>query len=33
LVIEWATQHKEQLLKVWEQAKNHQPLDKIDPLE
>jgi len=33
LVIEWATQHQAQLIKVWEQAKAHHPLDKIEPLK
>jgi len=32
LVIEWASQHKEDLLDVWESAKNNQPLQKIEPL-
>jgi hypothetical protein len=33
LVIEWASLHHKELKKVWEQAINHQPLDKIDPLK
>ena len=33
LVIEWASQHKDELLYVWELAKNKQPLQKIDPLK
>ena len=32
LVIEWASQHQEELLKDWELAKNNQPLEKISPL-
>jgi hypothetical protein len=32
LVIEWASQHKDELLHVWELAKNKQPLQKIEPL-
>ncbi len=32
LVIEWASQHKEELLKDWELAKNNQSVDKIAPL-
>ena len=33
LVIEWATMHQEELRKVWRQAMNQQPLDKIAPLK
>lgn len=33
LVIEWATMHQEELRKVWQQAMNHQKLDKIKPLK
>ena len=33
LVIEWASQHKDELLYVWELAKHKQPLQKIDPLK
>ena len=32
LVMEWASLHQKELLNDWEQAKNLQPLDKIDPL-
>ncbi|MEJ2536887.1 MAG: DUF4160 domain-containing protein [Calditrichia bacterium] len=32
LVMEWASLHQNELLQVWEQAKNLKPLDKIDPL-
>lgn len=32
LVIEWAAQHKEELLKDWELAKNNQPINQIAPL-
>jgi len=32
LVMEWASLHQEELLNDWEQAKNLQPLHKIDPL-
>jgi hypothetical protein len=32
LVIEWASQHQEELIKDWELAKNNQPLEKISPL-
>jgi hypothetical protein len=32
LVVEWASQHKRELLKNWELAKNNQPIKKIAPL-
>ncbi|RKY05952.1 MAG: DUF4160 domain-containing protein [Planctomycetota bacterium] len=32
LVMEWATQHKQELLHSWEQARNNQQPDKIEPL-
>ena len=33
LVMEWASQHQDDLMRVWEQARNHEPLDKIEPLK
>lgn len=33
LVIEWASQHREELLRDWELSKNNQPLEKITPLK
>ncbi len=33
LVVEWASQHKTQLLKNWELAKNNQAPNKIEPLK
>lgn len=33
LVIEWASQHKEELMANWELAKNNMELKKIDPLK
>ena len=33
LVTEWATIYKENLLAVWEKAKNFEPLEKIPPLK
>ncbi len=33
LVIEWATLHKEELLKNWDLAKSNQPPEKIEPLK
>jgi len=33
LVIEWAAQHKNELLKNWELAKNNQTLKNIEPLK
>ncbi len=32
LVTEWATLHQEELRAVWQQARAHEPLSKIDPL-
>lgn len=32
MVVEWAASHQEELLADWEKAINHQPLDKIEPL-
>lgn len=32
LVIEWASQHQDDLLRNWELARNNQPLEKIAPL-
>ena len=32
LVVEWASQHQEELLRDWELAKDNQPLEKISPL-
>ncbi|HEX7449409.1 MAG TPA: DUF4160 domain-containing protein [Pirellulales bacterium] len=32
LVLEWAALHQAELRKVWVQARNFEPLDRIDPL-
>jgi hypothetical protein len=32
LVVEWASQHKEELMNNWDDAKNNRPLRKIEPL-
>ena len=32
LVIEWAFQHRAELLQDWELAKNNKPVNKINPL-
>ena len=32
LVVEWAALHQEQLREVWERARNHEPLGRIEPL-
>ncbi|MEX2093062.1 MAG: DUF4160 domain-containing protein [Pirellulales bacterium] len=32
LVVEWSALHQEELLQRWEQAREHQPLEKIEPL-
>jgi phosphomannomutase len=33
LVIEWATQHQDELLINWERAKGQESLNKIEPLK
>jgi hypothetical protein len=33
LVIEWATQHQDELLRNWERAQGQEPLSKIEPLK
>lgn len=33
LVIEWAAQHRAELLELWERAARQQPLFKIPPLD
>lgn len=33
IVIEWASQHKDELLNNWELAKSNQPPKKIEPLK
>ena len=33
MVIEWASQHREGLLDLWQRASNQQPLHKLPPLE
>jgi hypothetical protein len=33
LVIEWATQHQNELLLNWERAQGQKPLSKIEPLK
>ena len=32
LVMEWAAQHQRELQHAWQQARNMEPLDRIDPL-
>ena len=32
LVVEWASQHLDELMKNWEEARNNKPLYKISPL-
>jgi hypothetical protein len=32
LVVEWAALHQDELLVQWERARNHEPLEKIEPL-
>jgi hypothetical protein len=33
IVIEWASQHKDELLSNWELAKSNEPPKKIEPLK
>ena len=33
LVVEWAVEHRQELLNDWLLAEEHQPLNKIEPLE
>lgn len=33
LVVEWAIEHRQELLNDWELAEQHQPLNRIEPLE
>jgi Domain of unknown function (DUF4160) len=33
LVAEWAALHRDELLQRWDDARRHQPLSKIEPLE
>lgn len=33
LAVEWASQHREELKRVWEQAMRHEPLSPIEPLK
>ena len=33
LVIEWAIEHREELIKNWHKARNHETLDSIKPLD
>ena len=32
LVVEWGSQHREELMRNWEDARNKKPLRKIEPL-
>ena len=32
LVVEWAALHQNELRRVWQQARAHEPLSKIEPL-
>lgn len=33
LVVEWATLHQVELRKVWKQARDNEPLHRIEPLQ
>ena len=32
LIVEWASQHRQELLELWDKAQRHEPLTKIEPL-
>jgi hypothetical protein len=32
LVMEWASQHQDELKQLWQRAQAHEPLSKIEPL-
>jgi len=32
LVMEWASQHQDELRHIWDQARDRQPLAQVDPL-
>jgi hypothetical protein len=32
MVMEWALEHQAELHRVWEQARNGEPLDRVEPL-
>ncbi len=32
LVMEWASEHQDELRHIWDEARNQRPLDKVDPL-
>lgn len=33
LVMEWAAMHQEELMQVWREARAHEPLSTIEPLQ
>jgi hypothetical protein len=33
LAIEWAIEHRKELLNNWQKAKSHETLDRIEPLD
>lgn len=32
LVMEWASEHQDELRRIWDKARNQESLDRIDPL-
>ena len=32
MVVEWATQHQDELMEDWDRARSHGPLQRIEPL-
>jgi hypothetical protein len=33
LVLEWANAHRDELRENWRRARDHEPLERVDPLE
>ncbi|HEX5836570.1 MAG TPA: DUF4160 domain-containing protein [Anaerolineales bacterium] len=33
MVVEWASQHQDELIELWERAAKNQPLHRIEPLQ
>ncbi len=33
MILEWATQHRDELATNWDLAQKHEPLVRIDPLD
>lgn len=33
LILEWASEHRDELRENWRRARDHEPLEQIDPLQ